>query len=119
MLTKESFLQLFKRDEKAKEVKVGECVAFVRVISLGERTKFENSVNDGVKRDTSNFHAKFLVYALSDESGNRLFTDADIEAINSVGAKAMLDLFEEAWKFNGMGKAEAEELKKSSETEAD
>jgi hypothetical protein len=110
VLTKETFLQLFKRDEKAKEVKVAGRTVWVRQISWGEKKKLRKFVFD----DKKEAQDALLLFALCDENGNRLFTDDDYALLDSLPPDEAELLADAAWAVSGLGKKESDELKKNS-----
>lgn len=60
----------------------------------------------------SKLWANFLVKALSDSSGNREFTDNDVEVVASQNTHVLHELFDAAYAINKMGEAGVAEEKK-------
>jgi hypothetical protein len=106
-LTKQAILGA--RDIKTKQIDVPEWggKAHVRVISGADRDMFEQAYAD---HKMNAFRARFLVAAICDESGNRLFSPEDIEALNQKSSTVINRLFDIAWEFNAFTPAAVEAL---------
>lgn len=70
---------------------------FIRVISGADRDSFEESYAD---QKMKSFRVRFLVLSLCDESGDRIFTDADTAELSKKSAVVINRVFEAAWKAN-------------------
>jgi hypothetical protein len=83
-----------------------ECTYFVRAMTLGERDAFDSSVTvpdgDSFRVDYSKVRGQLLVRTMCDESGNRLFTDADAAIFSGKSADACLPAFVAAQALNGL-----------------
>lgn len=110
MLNKNDILSV--DDKKLIEVQVPEWngSVFVRVMSGGERDKWESDIFDEGKVIKDNFRARLLAKCISDDQGVRLFSDADITALGSKNAKALDSIFAIAKKLNGIGSEEENDL---------
>ena len=60
-----------------------------------------------------NLRAKLIVLTVVGDMGEKLFTEADIEAIGGKSAKALDRIFMVAQRINGIGQKEVEELTKN------
>lgn len=86
----------------------------IRVMTVGERDAYEQEWIG--KRDTGieNFRTKFLARCLCHpETGDRLFTDEQIEKLAGKSAKVVSKLFDKAMKHNAMSADDVEELAKN------
>ena len=70
---------------------------YFRTISGLERDQFEDAYSE---QKMKAFRARFLVLTLSDESGDRLFADNEIEALGQKSSVVINRLFDEAWQHN-------------------
>jgi hypothetical protein len=89
----------------------------VRTLSGTERDAFEASMLDAKGKGASNLaniRARLLVRALCDDSGNRLFADADADALGRKSAKVLDRLFDVAQRINGLGAKDVEALQGNS-----
>jgi hypothetical protein len=62
-----------------------------------------------------NVRARLLVRCISDEKGNRLFTDDQAEQLGKKSAKVLDRLFSVAQRLNGLSKQDVDELVKNSD----
>ncbi len=65
------------------------------------------------KGNRSNFRAALLVRCLCDEQGNRLFTEADTEALGAKSGAVLDRLFDVAFKANALGQYGIDAAKKN------
>lgn len=114
MLTKDAILGAVDSAAEAVEVPEWKGTVYIRVMSGTERDAFEGSVTKDGKVTVENIRAKLLVKTLSDETGKRLFTDADLAALGAKSGRVLDRLFAEAKRVNGMTKNDVEELVKNS-----
>lgn len=90
--------------------------AWVRVRGLTgkERDRYEESVTVGKGRNKDvnyrNARAKLVVLCVVDESGNRIFTDADVTALGNKGALALERIFDVGRRLSGLTDTDVEEL---------
>lgn len=86
----------------------------VRGMSGAERDAFEASCFEGrgKKRafNMKNVRAKLVAYCCVDDAGQRVFSDADAEALGSVRADIIDRLFGPAQKLSGMSDEDVDEL---------
>lgn len=86
----------------------------IRVMTVGERDAYEREWIGKRETGIDNFRTKFLARCLCHpESGERLFTDAQIEKLASKSARVVSTLFEKAMSHNAMSEADVEELAKN------
>lgn len=117
-LSKEQILG--SKDLKQERVPVPEWGGEVIVsqITAADRDRFETSVYVGEgaarKSNTENLRARLCSLCLVDEEGNRLFTDADAEALGKKNAEVMDKLFDIAQTINGMNRKDVDLAKKDS-----
>jgi hypothetical protein len=105
----------------AKDVKLSEAIpvpewggdVYVRTISGTERDKFEEAYSE---QKMKAFRVRFLVLTLADESGERLFGDADIDALGGKSSVVINRLFDKAWQHNAFTDAAVEALGNDSPT---
>ena len=105
----------------AKDVKLSEAVpvpewggdVYIRTISGTERDKFEEAYSE---QKMKAFRVRFLVLTLADESGERLFGDADIDALGNKSSVVINRLFDKAWQHNAFTDAAVEALGNDSPT---
>ena len=87
---------------------------FVKNMSGTERDAFEASViqQRGKKTqiDTENIRAKLASLTICDESGVRIFTDADVRALGKKSAIALNRVFLVAQRLSGIGEEAITEL---------
>lgn len=94
----------------------------VKALTGAERDAFEGSMvkfsGDGKSRsmNLTNIRAKLAALAICDESGQRLFTDADIQALAKKSAAALDRVFTVAQRLSGLTDGDVEELAKNSES---
>lgn len=86
----------------------------IRVMTVGERDAYEREWIGKRETGIENFRTKFLARCLCHpETGERLFTDEQIESLASKSARVVSTLFEKAMKHNAMSEADVEELAKN------
>lgn len=86
---------------------------FVRVMTVGERDAYENDWVLNKNKGVENFRTKFLAKCLCDEKGQRLFSDAEIEALARKSAKVMARIWQRAMEHNALTEDDVEELAKN------
>lgn len=85
----------------------------LRVLSGAERDRFESSCAADPKtgrKQVLNLRARFAVMVLCDEKGQRIFTDADAEALGKKSSSALSRIMEAAGKLNRFLEADVQEL---------
>jgi len=70
---------------------------YVKIISGTERDAFEEGY---AEQKMKAFRVRFLVLALCDESGERIFKDEDVVELGKKSSVVINRVFEEAWKVN-------------------
>lgn len=111
MLTRE---QILAADDRHYEVvEVPEWGGSVRVATMtgAQRDAFEASLLSGGAPDLTNARAKLVAYCCVDDSGNPLFTAADVEALGRKSAAALNRVAEVARRLNLLGEEGVEAAK--------
>jgi hypothetical protein len=82
---------------------------YIRVISGADRDAFEASYAD---QKMKSFRVRFLVLSLCDETGDRIFTDADADVaeLSKKSAVVINRVFEAAWKANAFSQEAVDAL---------
>ena len=107
-------------DLQIEDVDVPEWGGSVRVRSFTgrERDAFEASMvrGDGRDRkvDLTNMRARLVGLTVIDETGQRLFTDDEVDLLGAKSGAALDRVFAIAQKLNGLSGADVEELSKNS-----
>lgn len=70
---------------------------YLKTISGLDRDRFEEGY---AEQKMKNFRSRFLVLTICDENGDRLFNDAEIEALSKKSSLVLNRLFEKAWSIN-------------------
>lgn len=110
---------LMASDLQEEDVDVPEWGGTVRVrgLSGAERDRFESSVVEmhgkKVVVKSENMRAKLVALCVVDESGGRVFSDRDVEALGQKSASALQRVFEAAQRLSGLTEADVEELEKN------
>ena len=108
------------QDLQTEDVEVPEWGGAVRVRSFTgrERDAFESSMvrGDGKDRkvDLTNMRARLVGLTVIDETGQRLFTDEEVDLLGAKSGAALDRVFAVAQKLNGLSGADVEELSKNS-----
>lgn len=82
-------------------------VVYIRTISGTERDFFEESYSE---QKMKGFRVRFLVLSLCDDKGERLFSDADTEALGKKSSSSLNKAFEAAWAHNAFTPEAVESL---------
>ena len=107
-------------DLQTEDVEVPEWGGAVRVRSFTgrERDAFEASMVRGEGRDRkvdlTNMRARLVGLTVIDETGQRLFTDGEVDLLGAKSGAALDRVFAIAQKLNGLSGADVEELSKNS-----
>lgn len=88
----------------------------VRMMRGFERDAFETALMADDKKNTQNIRARLAVLTVCDETGQRLFTDADATALGEKSAAALQRIFDAASRLNVISQKDVEELEKNSVT---
>ena len=105
----------------AKDVKLSDAVpvpewggdVYIRTISGTERDKFEEAYSE---QKMKAFRIRFLVMTLSDESGERLFADSDMDALGNKSSVVINRLFDKAWQHSAFTDEAVDALGNGSQT---
>lgn len=93
---------------------------YVRSLTAAERDNFEagliRQLNGKQTINLQNARAKLAVMAICDETGARLFTDADMKELSSKSAGALQRVWIVAQRLSGITDSDMEELTKNSES---
>ena len=107
-------------DLQTEDIEVPEWGGAVRVRSFTgrERDAFESSMvrGDGRDRkvDLTNMRARLVGLTVINETGQRLFTDDEVDLLGAKSGAALDRVFTIAQKLNGLSGADVEELSKNS-----
>lgn len=89
----------------------------VRMLTGTERDQFEASTmtRQGKKLNVNlvNIRARLVAMCVVDEKGNRMFADADVEALAKKSSMALHRVFEAARHLNGLTEEAAEDAKEN------
>ncbi len=91
---------------------------YIREVMSGERDLLEALTRHATQRPLAiqgEFRAKYAVHFLSDEQGARLFSDAEVSALDALPQKAVDEIFQAGIDFNEFRAADEEELEKNSQ----
>lgn len=101
-------------DIRKEKVKVWGGEVWVRGMTGAERDKFEASViqfkGNAQNLNLTNIRAKLCSLTVCDEEGNRLFTEADVQALSEKSAVELSKIFIVAQRLSGITDADVEEL---------
>ena len=106
MTLRESILAAKDTTIVAVEVPEWECTVHVRSLSGSERDRFDAAViarkgKDGKVRPDG-LRALLVSIAACDETGERIFADADVDALCGKSASALIRLWDAAAEINGL-----------------
>lgn len=114
LLTKQQILTA--KDIETKDVDVPEWGGTVRIRGLNgaERDEFEQSMVErrGKRYEANlrNARARLVSLSVVDDSGSRVFTDADVKALGNKSAAALNRVYEAARDLSGLTEADVDEL---------
>jgi len=80
---------------------------YIKTLCGTERDLFEEAYAENKMKQ---FRSRFLVLTLSDEKGERLFDDNDIEELGKKSSVVINRLFEVAWKHNALSNEAVDDL---------
>jgi len=121
LLTRQEILSI--RDIRTETVFVPEWGGTVRIKAMTgkERDAWETALFqiDGkdVKMNKENLRAKLVALTVVDEAGQRLFTEADVEALGSKSAAALDRIYQASQKLSGLTPDDIKEMEKNLETD--
>jgi hypothetical protein len=110
-------------DLKKERVEVPEWGGFVWVRGLTalERDRYDESLLKRVKGrrliDATGARAKLVALTVTNEAGQRIFSDADVEALNAKSAAPIDRLFTVAQRLSAVTEEQIEDLVKNSESD--
>ena len=113
LLTKDQILGANDLPRKQVEVPEWGGAVYVRTMTGAERDAFESlslESRSGGSTSLVNLRARLAVWTVVDESGNRLFSDSDIEALGKKSAKALSRIFNVIVEVNHFGEKDIEDL---------
>lgn len=84
---------------------------YIKTLSGTERDAFEDSY---AEQKMKAFRIRFLLLTLSDDAGERLFSDADTDALGKKSSIVINRLFEKAWAHNAFRNEDVDSLGKDS-----
>lgn len=121
LLTRQEILSI--RDIRTETVFVPEWGGAVKIRAMTgkERDAWETALFqiDGkdVKMNKENLRAKLVALTVVDEAGQRLFTEADVEALGSKSASALDRVYQASQKLSGLTPDDIKEMEKNLETD--
>lgn len=104
-----------KLDLPREEIDVPELggTVFVQVLTAAKRDRMEADHN--VRKDKhAQFRARFVALVACDETGNPLFTEADLPDLDQLPATALDPIVKAGMRLNGLGSEAEEETRKNS-----
>ena len=114
-LTREAILAV--SDLPQVEIKVPEWGGMVIVTCLSGKdlAAWQDLHGEGIKTGTEGLKVmtSLIVRCVVDDKGERLFSDADVDALMAKGAKILSRVFNAALKVNAVTRAEVEVLEKN------
>lgn len=88
---------------------------YISVMTGMERDVYESELVDGKRVNYHNIRARMLVRCLTDENGDRLFSDDDIRKLGDKSGAVLDRLWDKARTVNGMSQKDVDELAGNSE----
>lgn len=98
------------RPQQSVEIKALDDSVIVRGLTIAERDEVENAVSTGEKK---NLRSLLLARCLVDESGERIFTDDEIDSLSSLPSDPMEPAFDAALRLSGYSEEESKRLEKN------
>lgn len=87
---------------------------WVRGMTGAERDKFESGIVEQRGKDQSlnmaNIRAKLASMTICDDTGKRLFSESDVQALSQKSASALQRIFAVAQRLSGIGEDDVKEL---------
>ena len=124
VMTKDEFLTTSDTtsvDVLVPEIAVGKVIRLAPMDVAGleawEYSLMSRRGKDGKLQDTRGLRVQLVVASVVDENGKRLFTDADIPALEKVCGVVMERLADEAMDLNGLSDKKLKEMAKNSEAD--
>lgn len=96
-------------DVKLEKVHVPEWKGdvYLKVLSGTERDQFEDAYSE---QKLKNFRVRFLLLAMCNEKGDRLFSDAEQDSLGRKSSLVIGRLFERGWALNAFREADVDAL---------
>jgi hypothetical protein len=118
MLTKEQILSANDLPTQVVNVPEWNGSVIVKTMTGLERDSFEESMLKADKKSIAYVGSKsrLCVRCIVDDSGKRIFSDEDAEALGKKSAPAINRIYDVAARINGINKEDIDELEKNSET---
>ena len=112
VLDRNSILQASDVVIESLEVPEWKGTVYVKSMSGQERDSFEASLvsKDGKNPVYANIRAKLVVRTACDETGKRLFSEADIADLTRKSAAALQRIFEVAQRLSGISSTDVKEM---------
>lgn len=100
-------------DLKREEVKVPQWGGSVLVSTMNGKARdaWEQSLVNGKGVNMENIRARLVAYTVVDENGNRIFSDADIEALGRKSGAALERVVKVAQRLNKLSDQDLEDVK--------
>ena len=113
ILTRDEILKAEDIDTQEVDVPEWGGTVLVKGLSGRQRDEFEGSMVERRGRravlNTANMRAKLVAWSVVDETGKRLFTNADIQDLGEHSAAAVDRVYSVAAKLSGLGDEDVEE----------
>jgi len=109
-LTRDQILAASDRPIEAVDVPEWGGTVHVKTMSGSQRDRFEAEFTKDRGKD---IRARLAAYALCDEAGNGLFSEADIKALGEKSTAALQRVFDVALRLNAVSTADIDELAKN------
>lgn len=104
MSFKEGFLEFAASRIRKKELELeGFGKVWIRVLRAREQDNLAVAMKDGGEKEFAIFRSSLVACCLCDETGERIFTDAEIDKVGELPTDLVSKLFEAAYELNGMG----------------
>jgi hypothetical protein len=87
---------------------------FLRVLTGTDRDRFEESYSE---QKMKAFRIRFLLLALCDEAGERLFADNEADSLGKKSSVVINRLFEAGWKLNAFSQEAVDALGEDSQAD--
>lgn len=83
---------------------------YVRVLTVGERDAYENMWLARGQGGVKDFRSQYLCRVLADESGKRIYTDADVAEVAALDGSVLATVFDIAAAHNKLTEKDIQEL---------
>jgi len=109
-LTRQDCLSVNDLALKEYTVKAWDGVVYIKKMTAKDQIQFED-MSQG--KDRKNIFSRLIVMCVCDENGNKLFTEADMDALNNKSASAVIELFTAISEINSVSQEDVEDLAKN------